>query len=200
MLALFKLVNLFKFAPRRSALRLHPANERSSKGEGEAGNGPAAPSACARDCARDLQEYPGCHTISGAAHSLRAGIVTAAEGVMPETRRIKILSVKPTLQSAPAGSADATAFLSPRPGGVLLAVKLQPRASKNEIGEPLGEELKIKVTAPPVDAAANQALIELLAETLGCSRGKVELIRGQTSRHKTVMLHGFTAAEALKQL
>ena len=78
----------------------------------------------------------------------------------------------------------------------MLAVKLQPRASKNEIGDALGAELKIKVTAPPVDAAANEALIELLAEKLGCSRGKVELIRGRTSRHKTVMLHGFTADEA----
>lgn len=82
-------------------------------------------------------------------------------------------------------------FLRETSGGMLLAVKLQPRASKNEIGEPIGDELKIKVTAPPVDAAANQALIELLAEKLGCSRGKVELIRGHTSRHKTVMLHGF---------
>lgn len=89
-------------------------------------------------------------------------------------------------------------FLRESSGGILLLVKLQPRASKNEIGEPLGDELKIKVTAPPVDAAANQALIELLAETLGGSRGKVELIRGHTSRHKTVMLHGFTL-EAVQQ-
>jgi len=87
-------------------------------------------------------------------------------------------------------------FLNETTGGTLLAVKLQPRASKNEIGDALGAELKIKVTAPPVDAAANEALIELLAEKLGCSRGKVELIRGRTSRHKTVMLHGFTADEA----
>jgi len=60
--------------------------------------------------------------------------------------------------------------------------------------------LKIKVTAPPVDAAANQALIELLADTLDCSRGKVELIRGQTSRHKTIMLHGLKPAEVLPKL
>lgn len=88
-------------------------------------------------------------------------------------------------------------FLKETAGGTLLSIKLQPRASKNEIGEPLGDELKIKVTAPPVDAAANQALIELLAETLGCSRGRVELIRGQTSRHKTVMLHGLNPGEVL---
>ena len=91
-------------------------------------------------------------------------------------------------------------FLRETSGGTLLSVKLQPRASKNEIGEALGEELKIKVTAPPVDAAANQALIELLADTLDCSRGKVELIRGQTSRHKTIMLHGLKPAEVLPKL
>ena len=98
-------------------------------------------------------------------------------------------------------SADAAGkFLRETSGGTLLSVKLQPRASKNEIGDALGDELKVKVTAPPVDAAANQALIELLAEKLGCSRRKVELIRGQTSRHKTVLLHGFKAAEVLQKL
>jgi uncharacterized protein YggU (UPF0235/DUF167 family) len=49
-------------------------------------------------------------------------------------------------------------------------VKLLPRASQNEIGAPPGRELKIKVTALPVDAAANQTLVELLAKKLNCSR------------------------------
>lgn len=91
-------------------------------------------------------------------------------------------------------------FLRETSGGTLLSVKLQPRASRNEIGETLGDELKIKVTAPPVDAAANQALIELLAEKLGCSRGRVELIRGQTSRHKTIKIHGFRTEEVLAKI
>jgi uncharacterized protein (TIGR00251 family) len=91
-------------------------------------------------------------------------------------------------------------FLRETTGGTLLSVKLQPRASKNEIGEPLGNELKIKVTAPPVDAAANQALVEFLADKLDCSRGKVELLRGQTSRHKTILLHGFNAQEVLRHI
>ena len=91
-------------------------------------------------------------------------------------------------------------FLRETAGGTLLSVKLQPRASKNEIGEPLGNELKIKITAPPVDAAANQALVEFLADKLDCSRGKVELIRGQTSRHKTILIHGFTPAEVLARI
>ncbi|MDB6017230.1 MAG: hypothetical protein JWR19_1719 [Pedosphaera sp.] len=81
-------------------------------------------------------------------------------------------------------------FIKIQSDGVLLSVKLQPRASANKIGEPLGHELRIKVTAPPVDAAANEALLRLLAETLDCPRGRVELVRGHTSRHKVVKLHG----------
>ena len=77
--------------------------------------------------------------------------------------------------------------------GALLSVKLQPRASTNEIGEPLGDELRVKVMAPPVDSAANEALVRLLAERLDCSRSQVELVRGQTSRHKVVKVHGLTA-------
>ena len=91
-------------------------------------------------------------------------------------------------------------FLRPHADGVYLAVKLQPRASTNEICEPLGDELKIKVTAPPVDAAANQALVDLLAEKLNCSRGKIQIVRGQTSRHKTVWIEGKTVEEILKCL
>ncbi len=91
-------------------------------------------------------------------------------------------------------------FLRETAGGTLLLVKLQPRASRNEIGEPLGDELKIKVTAPPVDAAANAALLELLAEKLLCARNRVELVRGQKSRHKTIRLHGFTPEDIFKKL
>lgn len=92
------------------------------------------------------------------------------------------------------------AFIRAQGDGVQLAVKLQPRASTNEICAPLGGELKIKVTAPPVDTAANEALIRLLAEKLDCARNRVELIRGHTSRHKTIMLHGFKAEEVEKKL
>jgi len=94
----------------------------------------------------------------------------------------------------------APPYLSSQAEGVRLAVKLQPRASMNEIGEPLGNELKIKVTAPPVDAAANEALLKLLAEKLDCARNRVELIRGHTSRHKTILLHSFKLEEVQKLL
>jgi hypothetical protein len=91
-------------------------------------------------------------------------------------------------------------FLRPQPDGVLLSVKLQPRASANEIADALGNELRIKVTAPPVDAAANEALVKLLAQHLDCPRNRVELVRGHTSRHKTVKLYGITAADVVKSL
>ena len=91
-------------------------------------------------------------------------------------------------------------FLRAGAGGLLLSVKLQPRAAVNEICAPLGAELRIKVTAPPVDAAANEALLRLLAETLDCPRGQVELVRGHTSRHKVVRLHGLAPAAVLARL
>ena|SRR5882724_13471910 len=92
------------------------------------------------------------------------------------------------------------AFLRMQADGLLLSVKLQPRASANEIAGPLAGELRIKVTAPPVDAAANEALLRLLAEKLDCPRGRVELIRGHTSRHKVVKLHGLDLAAVLPKL
>jgi uncharacterized protein (TIGR00251 family) len=91
-------------------------------------------------------------------------------------------------------------FLRGQPDGTLLSVKLQPRARANEIAGPAGGELKIKVTAPPVDAAANEGLLKLLAEKLDCARNRVALVRGHKSRHKVIKLHGFTPEEALQKL
>lgn len=91
-------------------------------------------------------------------------------------------------------------FIKSQTDGVILSVKLQPRASRNEIGDALGDELRIRVTAPPVDAAANQDLVELLAKTIGCPRGRVELVRGQTSRHKTIKIYGVEPEFVLQKL
>ena len=91
-------------------------------------------------------------------------------------------------------------FIQLRPEGVVLSIKVQPRASKNIIGEVLGNELKIKVTAPPVDSAANEALVEFLAETLSCPRGAIRLLRGQTSRHKQVLVTGMSSVAIVATL
>lgn len=98
------------------------------------------------------------------------------------------------------GAGATPAFLTAQADGVTLAIKLQPRASKNELGALTGPELRIKVTAPPVDAAANEALLRLLADKLDCSHGKVELIRGHTARHKVVKVHGLTVSAVLAKL
>ena len=93
-------------------------------------------------------------------------------------------------------------FIRVQPDGVLLSVKLQPRASSSEIVLSVQDnrELRIRVSASPVDAAANEALIRLLAGQFGCPRSRVELVRGHKSRHKLVKLHGLTTEEVLKRL
>ena len=60
--------------------------------------------------------------------------------------------------------------------------------------------MRIKVTAPPVDAAANEALIRLLAEQLGVPRNRIELLRGHTSRHKQLKLYGVSVAQLLSKM
>ncbi len=85
-------------------------------------------------------------------------------------------------------------------GTLLLSVKVQPRASKNEIGDALGTELKIKITAPPVDSAANDALVRFLAETLDCPRSAVRIVRGETSRRKSIAIAGVAAELVVERL
>lgn len=91
-------------------------------------------------------------------------------------------------------------FVTPGKGGVYIAIKLQPRASKTLIGAAVGSELKISVSAPPVDAAANQALVDLLAKELDFPRSTIQIVRGQTSRHKTVFVAGASAEQVLDRL
>ncbi|MSU35271.1 MAG: DUF167 domain-containing protein [Pedosphaera sp.] len=79
--------------------------------------------------------------------------------------------------------------------GVLLSVKAQPRAFRTHFAGILGSELKIKVAAPPVDGAANEALVEFLAEVLRCPRRAVTLLRGQSSSHKVFEITGVTPAD-----
>ncbi len=69
---------------------------------------------------------------------------------------------------------------------VRFSVRLQPRASKNEIAGLQGSSLKIRVTAPPVDGMANAALTEFLSDSLGISRRNVCIVSGQSSRTKVV--------------
>ncbi len=90
---------------------------------------------------------------------------------------------------------DLAEFLKDGPEGARLALKVHPRAKRNEVGETDGDVLRIKVTALPVDSAANEAVVKLLAKRLGVSKGMVRIVRGQTSRLKVVEIQGVTARE-----
>jgi uncharacterized protein (TIGR00251 family) len=73
-------------------------------------------------------------------------------------------------------------------------VLVVPRASRERIGPMMGGRLKIALTAPPVEGAANDALVALLARTLGVSRSSVAIVRGEGSRRKTVRIDGIDRA------
>ena len=74
--------------------------------------------------------------------------------------------------------------------GVLLSVRVVPRAARNEIVGTQGDALKVRLCAPPVGGAANSALIALIAESLRIPKRDVEIVSGQSSRNKTVCLTG----------
>ena len=84
--------------------------------------------------------------------------------------------------------------------GTRIAVRVQPRASRNEVAGLYGKELRIRLTAPPVDGAANGALIEFLAEKLRLARSEITLVSGQGGRSKVVLARGITPAEAAQRL
>jgi uncharacterized protein (TIGR00251 family) len=91
-------------------------------------------------------------------------------------------------------------WIKPHPQGVLLAIKVQPRAANSEVMGPLGNELKIRIAAPPVDSAANEALIRFISEKTGCHRQNIRIIRGHAARSKTILIHGADPATVEKGL
>lgn len=74
--------------------------------------------------------------------------------------------------------------------GVILNIHVQPRASRNQVYGLQGEALKIRLTSPPVDGAANKLCREYLADLFGVAKSYVEIISGETSRHKRVRISG----------
>jgi uncharacterized protein len=78
-------------------------------------------------------------------------------------------------------------------GGVIFRVRVQPRASKNAVGGEWEGALKVRLTAPPVDRRANEALCKFLAECLNVPHGTVRLLSGERSRTKRVEVDGISA-------
>ncbi|MDY0148662.1 MAG: DUF167 domain-containing protein [Kiritimatiellia bacterium] len=91
-------------------------------------------------------------------------------------------------------------FLSDTPAGAVLNLRLVPRAAQNAIAGLYGEALKIRLCAPPVDGAANAALIKFLSDTLRLPRARIQILSGQTSRSKRVLLAGVNARDIRPQI
>jgi len=88
------------------------------------------------------------------------------------------------------------AWLGEEPGGLVLELLVQPRASRTRVAGEHGGRLKIQLAAPPVDGEANAALVEFLAGALGVRRAEVAILRGEAGRRKTVRVAGASAAAA----
>ncbi len=80
-------------------------------------------------------------------------------------------------------------MIQDHPEGLLIDVRVQPKSSKNAIVGTHGGALKIKLNAPPVEGKANKALIQLIAKRLQCPKSAVEIISGQASRNKRLLVH-----------
>jgi uncharacterized protein len=81
-----------------------------------------------------------------------------------------------------------------------LRVRVQPRASRTEVVGLQGGSLKVRLTTPPVEGAANRELERFLAKVLGLPRSSVELLRGATSREKLVRVRGLSPEEVRERL
>lgn len=84
-------------------------------------------------------------------------------------------------------------------GTVRFAVRVQPRASRAGVEGVHGDALKVRVHAPPVDGAANEAVVAVLAEALGVAKRDVRIVSGESARSKVVEVRG-VSVEAVRAL
>ena len=89
-------------------------------------------------------------------------------------------------------------WISAIPGGIRIQVKVQPRASRNEVTGVVGDCLRVRLTAPPVEGEANKLLQKYLSEVLCCSPGSIRIIRGSTGRLKLLDVSGLGENDAKK--
>jgi len=83
---------------------------------------------------------------------------------------------------------DQPAWYQWQDDDLLLSVRVQPKASRDEIIGPHENALKIRITAPPVDGKANTHLIRFLAKTFGVPKSRVEIVSGETGRLKRLRI------------
>ena len=82
--------------------------------------------------------------------------------------------------------------LASAPDGVYLQLLVQPRASRNAIVGLQGDELKVRLTSPPVEGAANKLCCEFIAKLCGVAKSNVSIASGDKNRHKRLLIEGVT--------
>jgi uncharacterized protein (TIGR00251 family) len=87
-----------------------------------------------------------------------------------------------------------------RNGLVVLVVRVQPRASKDEIAGEMGGALKVRLRAPAVEGRANEALVEFLAQLLKRPQSAVRILSGERNRSKRIEISGVTQQQILDLL
>jgi uncharacterized protein len=80
---------------------------------------------------------------------------------------------------------------------LLLSLRVQPRAKRDAVGEPQGEQLKVRIAAPPVEGKANAHLRRFLAEVFGVPLSRVELLGGEQARAKRLRIRAPTRLPSL---
>jgi hypothetical protein len=90
--------------------------------------------------------------------------------------------------------------IGPTAGGVRLTLHVQPRASRDEVRGEHGGAIRVRLRAPPVDGAANEALVRFLAQRLGLPRGRIKLVAGASARRKVLEIEGVDATVAAAAL
>lgn len=90
--------------------------------------------------------------------------------------------------------------LAPATGGVNVEVRAKPRSAKPGVGPVEGGALVVRLSSAPADGAANEELVRLLAKAFSIPKSAVEIVRGETSRHKRVYLKGVEVSGIAEKL
>ncbi len=91
-------------------------------------------------------------------------------------------------------------FLQAAAEGAVISLYIQPRAGKNEIVGPQGEELKVRLTAPPLEGAANRLCCDFFARLLRVAKSDLRIVAGEKSRHKRLLVRHSRVEELQRTL
>jgi uncharacterized protein (TIGR00251 family) len=94
-------------------------------------------------------------------------------------------------------SGSLEAIVRPSDEGTLISVRVTPRASASEFVGVAEGRLRVRLQAPPVEGAANEALIALLAKACGLPKNAVSVLRGETGREKTIRVLGRSSEDVI---